>query len=90
MTLDELIAPLERQGEVTQQRGDGHVHIASLADDSRQITAGALFVAVKGERVDGHAYVRQAVAAGRNRARLHAVMTDGRFQRVALERNGGD
>jgi len=64
MTLDELIAPLEKQGEVTQQRGDAHIPIASLADDSRQITPGTLFVAVKGERVDGHAYVRQAVAAG--------------------------
>ncbi|HKN86931.1 MAG TPA: UDP-N-acetylmuramoyl-L-alanyl-D-glutamate--2,6-diaminopimelate ligase [Nitrospiraceae bacterium] len=64
MTLDDLIAPLEKQGEVTQQRGEGHIHITSLADDSRQITPGTLFVAVKGERADGHAYVHQAVAAG--------------------------
>ena len=64
MTLDELIAPLEKQGGVTQQRGDGHVFIASLTDDSRQVMPGTLFVAVKGERVDGHAYVHQAVAAG--------------------------
>jgi UDP-N-acetylmuramoyl-L-alanyl-D-glutamate--2,6-diaminopimelate ligase len=64
MTLDELIAPLEKHGEVTHQYGDGRVSIASLTDDSRQITPGTLFVAVKGERVDGHAYVRQAVEAG--------------------------
>jgi UDP-N-acetylmuramyl tripeptide synthase len=64
MTLAELIAPLEKQGEVTHRRGDAQVSIASLTDDSRQITPGTLFVAVKGERVDGHAYVRQAVEAG--------------------------
>ena len=64
MTLDELIAPLEKQGEVAQQRGDVHINITSLTDDSRQVRPGTLFVAVKGERVDGHTYVRQAVAAG--------------------------
>ena len=64
MTLDELIAPLEKQGEVTHQHGDMQVHIASLTDDSRQIKPGTLFVAVKGERLDGHSYVREAIAAG--------------------------
>lgn len=64
MTLDELMAPLEKQGEVTHQRGDRQVHVAALTDDSRQIKPGTLFVAVKGERVDGHSYVRQAIAAG--------------------------
>ena len=64
MTLDELITPLQKQGEVTHQGGDMQVHVAALTDDSRQIKPGALFVAVTGERVDGHTYVRQAVAAG--------------------------
>ena len=64
MTLDELSAPLEKQGEVTHRRGDMHVPVALLTDDSRQIKPGTLFVAVKGERLDGHAYVRQAVATG--------------------------
>jgi UDP-N-acetylmuramoyl-tripeptide--D-alanyl-D-alanine ligase len=32
--------------------------------DSRLVTAGALFVAVPGERVDGHAFAAAAVAAG--------------------------
>lgn len=64
MTLDELIAPLKKQGEVTQQRGDGQISIASLTDDSRHIRPGTAFVAVKGERTDGHGYVRQAVTAG--------------------------
>ncbi|MBA2253465.1 MAG: UDP-N-acetylmuramoyl-L-alanyl-D-glutamate--2,6-diaminopimelate ligase [Nitrospirales bacterium] len=64
MTLVELVAPLEKQGEVTHQRGDMQVRVTSLTDDSRQIKPGTLFVAVKGERVAGHSYVSQAVAAG--------------------------
>ena len=32
--------------------------------DSRKLPPGALFVAFKGERVDGHDYVKQALAAG--------------------------
>lgn len=64
MTLAELIAPLEKRGEVTYRRGDIHVQIAALTDDSRQIKPGTLFVAVTGERVDGHSYLCQAVAAG--------------------------
>ena len=64
MTLEELIAPLQKQGEVTHQRGDMHVPVASLTDDSRQIKPGALFVAVKGERLDGHSYVHEAVTGG--------------------------
>ncbi len=38
--------------------------IASLALDSRRLPPGALFVALRGERVDGHAYLAAAVAAG--------------------------
>jgi len=32
--------------------------------DSRRVIPGSIFFAIKGERVDGHAYVPQAVAAG--------------------------
>ena len=32
--------------------------------DSREVSAGALFVCVRGEQVDGHTFARQAVAAG--------------------------
>jgi UDP-N-acetylmuramoyl-tripeptide--D-alanyl-D-alanine ligase len=37
---------------------------ASVAIDSRQVRPGALFVALRGERTDGHAFLREAVAAG--------------------------
>lgn len=38
--------------------------IAGVSIDSRTITAGEAFFAIKGERFDGHAYVGQALAAG--------------------------
>jgi UDP-N-acetylmuramoyl-tripeptide--D-alanyl-D-alanine ligase len=38
--------------------------IASVASDSRAAAAGSLFVALPGERTDGHNYLEQAAAAG--------------------------
>ncbi len=36
----------------------------SVSHDTRNLTAGALFVAIRGERFDGHDFVEQAVARG--------------------------
>jgi UDP-N-acetylmuramoyl-L-alanyl-D-glutamate--2,6-diaminopimelate ligase len=44
--------------------GDENVDIASIEFDSRKVTAGALFVAVKGYNTDGHDFIRAAVASG--------------------------
>lgn len=38
--------------------------ISSLCTDSREAAPGALFVALPGERVDGHDYINRALAAG--------------------------
>ena len=57
MTLDELVGPLEARLEVLERSGDQRVPITDVTDDSRCVTSGALFVAVKGERVDGHDYL---------------------------------
>ncbi len=40
------------------------VIVRSVEFDTRRITSGALFVALVGERVDGHDFVEQAAAAG--------------------------
>lgn len=45
-------------------RGPLDVEISSLCYDSRKITPGALFVAVRGEHVDGHQYIAKAVQKG--------------------------
>ena len=49
-------------GRVIQ--GEGSTPVAGFCWDSRQVAPEQLFVAVKGERVDGHEYVGAAVAAG--------------------------
>lgn len=43
---------------------DVDVLVTSVEKDSREVTPGALYVAFIGERVDGHDYVEQAIAAG--------------------------
>jgi UDP-N-acetylmuramoyl-tripeptide--D-alanyl-D-alanine ligase len=43
---------------------DATVEVLSVAADSRRATPGALFVALPGERVDGHRFVPDAVANG--------------------------
>lgn len=40
------------------------VEISGIAYDSRRVTAGCLFVCVKGYQTDGHRYIQNAVAAG--------------------------
>lgn len=48
----------------TQISGDLDCPISGLAYDSRRVTPGGLFVAIRGYHVDGHAYVSQAAAQG--------------------------
>ena len=44
--------------------GDGTVRIAGVTTDSRSVQEGQLFVALRGERFDGHDYVAAAVKTG--------------------------
>ena len=44
--------------------GDEQALVTSVCVDSRQVVAGSLFVAMPGERVDGHDYIDKAIAAG--------------------------
>lgn len=45
-------------------QGDREVSFASVCTDSRQIRPGCLFVALRGERFDGHDFVGQAAQLG--------------------------
>jgi UDP-N-acetylmuramoyl-tripeptide--D-alanyl-D-alanine ligase len=45
-------------------RGDATVCFTSVCSDSRQIRPGCLFVALRGERFDGHAFVANAAREG--------------------------
>lgn len=64
MTFAELIAPEETGLTVVERVGNPDVLVTDLTDDSRGVRPGALFVAVRGERVDGHQFVPRALNAG--------------------------
>jgi UDP-N-acetylmuramoyl-L-alanyl-D-glutamate--2,6-diaminopimelate ligase len=58
------LAALVNQIPKVKVTGSLERDITSLTYDSRQAKAGALFLALKGEKVDGSAFVEKAVAAG--------------------------
>ena len=64
LTLMQLLAVLRGHVEILEQRGDMSCPVHAITEDSRAVTVGSLFVAVKGERVDGHRFVEQAIKAG--------------------------
>lgn len=58
--LSALVAALD----AAQVTGDLERTVLGIAHDSRAVRAGMLFVALRGGRADGHAYLGAAVAAG--------------------------
>lgn len=64
LTLTQLLTALRGQVAILEQRGEMTRPVQGITDDSRAVTAGSLFVAVKGERVDGHDFIEQAIKAG--------------------------
>lgn len=60
MKLSELLAALD----AAQASGDLDIAIAGLTQNSRQVLSGYLFVAIRGEKTDGHLYIDDAVRAG--------------------------
>jgi UDP-N-acetylmuramoyl-L-alanyl-D-glutamate--2,6-diaminopimelate ligase len=44
--------------------GNDNPEIRNIEFDSRKVTAGTLFIAVKGTRTDGHVYIKNAVDSG--------------------------
>ena len=60
MTIGDLARALSARGVLAELSGDGRVGFSSVSTDSRTLSAGALFVALSGERFDGHDYVARA------------------------------
>jgi UDP-N-acetylmuramoyl-tripeptide--D-alanyl-D-alanine ligase len=64
------VSELARAVAALQVQGDGRIGFSSVSTDSRTLAAGALFVALRGERFDGHGYV----AAARERGAVAALV----------------
>lgn len=60
MRLDEII----KGAEIKSFSGGGDTEIAGVAYDSRKVLPGHIFVAVRGEKVDGHDFIQDAVRRG--------------------------
>jgi UDP-N-acetylmuramoyl-tripeptide--D-alanyl-D-alanine ligase len=74
MRLTEAAQALGAQAPGVQMLGTD-VEFTSVSTDTRTIRPGALFVALRGERFDGHDFVDQALAAG-----AAAAMVDEKFE----------
>lgn len=60
MKLNQLIAELD----IRQTWGNTGAEVNQLDFDSRKVTAGSAFVAVRGTQTDGHQFLDKAIAAG--------------------------
>ena len=60
MRLEDII----RGSGVTGTRGNLGLEITAICNDSRKVSPGALFIAVKGHDSDGHFFIGKAAAAG--------------------------
>ena len=49
---------------VVSFNGDRDTDITSITSDSRKVTAGCLFIAMSGTKIDGRSFIEQAVKAG--------------------------
>ena len=49
----------------------GNGEVVSVAIDSRKVIPGALYIAIKGQRLDGHAFIREACERGASAVMAH-------------------
>jgi UDP-N-acetylmuramoyl-L-alanyl-D-glutamate--2,6-diaminopimelate ligase len=85
--MQRITAALTAAGLLVEVRGELPAAVTSVEDDSRRVSQGSLFIAIKGSERDGHAYLDKAQGAGaaaavvedRNRTTLPAIVVkDGR------------
>ena len=50
--------------EGLKAKGDLNIDVTNIADDSRKVKSGGMFVAIKGFETDGHKYIKKAIENG--------------------------
>ena len=64
MTFATMLQVLEGQVKILERHGDPNTVVKAITHDSRAVSSGSLFVAVRGEQVDGHQFIPAAVSGG--------------------------
>lgn len=59
-----LVQALDRAGLLVEVVGELPDSVAGVADDSRRVAPGVVFIAVRGSAVDGHEFLSMAASAG--------------------------
>ena len=59
-TLSQLTANIKKQTII----GNSEIMVSEIIIDSRKVTDGSMFVALKGTQVDGHAFIQKAIEMG--------------------------
>ena len=54
----------EEIAKATGGTASGHAEVSSVVIDNREAVPGSLFIAIRGERLDGHAFIDAAIDAG--------------------------
>ncbi|MDX2196055.1 MAG: UDP-N-acetylmuramoyl-L-alanyl-D-glutamate--2,6-diaminopimelate ligase [Cytophagales bacterium] len=65
-------------------QGDIGIGISQVAFDSRKVTLGTLFVAMKGTHTDGHQYIQQAIIQGAAAVICEKIPANTDLQKVAI------
>jgi UDP-N-acetylmuramoyl-tripeptide--D-alanyl-D-alanine ligase len=76
MTLEQALGFVRQRIPSAQLVGDGATPVARVHTDTRTLQPGDLFVALKGERFDAHAFLAQAQASGAAAALAHGGLTE--------------
>jgi UDP-N-acetylmuramoyl-tripeptide--D-alanyl-D-alanine ligase len=68
------VSELARAVSASATHGDGRIGFSSVSNDSRTVAPGALYVALRGERFDGHDFVAAARDSGAAAALVERVV----------------
>lgn len=83
MRLDRII----RDSGCIVVKGNDRIEVSAICDDSRKVSFGSLFVAVKGFAADGHEYIARAIGKGA-RVIVYEDQEATDFQLAAIDTEG--